>query len=88
MIGLLHCIPWRFILCSTMNSLFTVAILPINPPIKGRVVSGFANRDQAIQRPLTLPFPAPGMLDVQIVSPQLQPSFDVRPENVQLNART
>lgn len=60
-IFVLRWVPWRVLLRNMINSLFSTAILPINPQLEGRVGSDSVNRDQVVQQALTLPFPAPGM---------------------------
>lgn len=39
---------------STINSLFIIASLPINPSIEGRVVRSSVNRDQVVKKSLML----------------------------------
>lgn len=45
------CFPWCLILCSTIKSLFIIAILPINPPIERRAVIGSVRLDQLVRNP-------------------------------------
>lgn len=41
-------LPWRFILCGTIKSLFITAILLIKLAIEGRVVRGSVDQDQVV----------------------------------------